>query len=54
MKYKLAQSALNISLKKIRSYLDDNGLICVSKTKYKATTNSKHNYLIAPNSLNKD
>jgi len=32
----------------------ENGLISVLKTKFKATTNSKHNYPVAPNLLGKD
>lgn len=32
----------------------ENGLVSVLKTKFKATTNSKHNYPVAPNLLGKD
>ena len=32
----------------------ENGLISVHKVKYKVTTNSKHNYPVAPNLLKKD
>ena len=34
--------------------MNENGLISVLKTKYKATTNSNHNYPVAPNLLNKN
>ncbi len=34
--------------------MSENGLISVHKIKYKATTNSKHNYPVAPNLLQKD
>jgi putative transposase len=33
--------------------MSENGLVSVLKSKYKATTNSNHNYPIAPNLLNK-
>ena len=34
--------------------MQENGLISVHKAKFKATTNSNHNYPIAPNLLQKD
>ncbi len=34
--------------------MSENGLVSVHKIKYKATTNSKHNYPVAPNLLQKD
>ena len=54
IKKALRKKGVKTSNTRVRRLMADNGLICVSKTKYKATTNSKHNYPIAPNLLDKD
>jgi putative transposase len=49
---KLAQSSINVSRRRISRLMRENDMICKTRRKFKATTNSKHNKPIAPNLLN--
>jgi putative transposase len=50
----LRKKGIKTSNNRVRRLMRENGLISVLKSKYKATTNSNHNYPVAPNLLNKD
>lgn len=54
IKRKLKKKGIRASNNRIRRIMRENGLISALKTKFKATTNSNHNYPVAPNLLNKD
>lgn len=49
----LKKQGIKASNNRIRRLMRENGLVSVIKSKYKATTNSNHNYPVAPNLLNK-
>lgn len=54
VKRKLRKQGIRYSNDRIRRLMRENGLISVHKVKFKPTTNSNHNYPIAPNLLKKD
>ncbi|MGI6448907.1 MAG: IS3 family transposase [Desulfitobacteriia bacterium] len=54
IKKALRKRGIKTSNQRVRRLMKENGLISVLKSKYKATTNSNHNYPVAPNLLNKD
>ena len=54
IKYRLRQRGIKVSKNRIRRLMRENGLISVLRTKFKATTNSNHNYPVAPNLLKQD
>lgn len=54
IKKQLQKQGIGCSNDRIRRLMQENGLISVHKAKFKATTNSNHNYPVAPNLLQKD
>lgn len=54
IKRKLKKKGIKASNNRIRRLMRENGLVSALKSKFKATTNSNHNYPVAPNLLNKD
>lgn len=54
IKKQLKRQGIKCSNQRVKRLMRENGLISVHKVKYKATTNSKHNYPVAPNLLQKD
>ncbi len=52
IKEKLAQKNITVSNRRIRRLMQENEMICKTKRKFKATTNSKHSNPVAPNLLN--
>ena len=54
IKKTLRKKGIKTSNNRVKRIMNENGLISVCKVKYKATTNSKHNYPVAPNLLDKD
>jgi putative transposase len=54
IKKALRKKGIKTSNQRVRRLMKEYGLISVLKSKYKATTNSNHNYPVAPNLLNKD
>ena len=54
IKKQLRKEGFKCSKDRIKRLMRENGLVSVHKVKYKATTNSKHNYPVAPNLLQKD
>ena len=54
IKKRLEQDNVIISRKRISRLMSQAGLICKTKRKFKATTNSQHNLSIAPNLLNQN
>jgi len=54
IKKELKKKGIKTSNNRVRRIMNKNGLVSVLKTKYKATTNSNHNYPVAPNLLNKN
>jgi putative transposase len=54
IKKELKKKGIKTSNHRVRRLMRENGLISVLKSKYKATTNSNHNYPVAPNLLNKN
>ena len=50
----LAVDGLDVGLNRIKRLRRKNGLRCVQKKKFKATTDSKHKMPIAPNLLEQD
>lgn len=54
IKRQLRKIGINVSNQRVRRLMKENGLISVLRSKYKASTNSNHNYPVAPNLLNKD
>jgi putative transposase len=54
VKKQLKKQGIKCSNERVKRLMRGNGLISVHKVKYKATTNSKHNYPVAPNLLKKD
>ncbi|SCZ11903.1 putative transposase [Alkaliphilus peptidifermentans DSM 18978] len=54
IKRKLNKKGIKASKNRIRRLMRENGLFSALKSKFKATTNSNHNYPVAPNLLNKD
>lgn len=54
IKKQLRKEGFKCSKDRIKRIMCENGLVSVHKVKYKATTNSKHNYPVAPNLLQKD
>ena len=54
IKKQLRKEGFKCSKDRIKRIMRENGLVSVHKVKYKATTNSKHNYPVAPNLLQKD
>ena len=53
LKNKLAEQRIAVSRRRIGRLMNQAGLWCKTKKKFKATTNSKHNKSIAPNLLNR-
>lgn len=51
IKKKLGQDGIVVSRRRIIRLMQEEGLVCKTKRKFKATTNSKHNKPIAPNLL---
>lgn len=49
---KLTQRGITISRRRISRIMKQNNMICKTKRKFKATTNSKHSRPVAPNLLN--
>lgn len=54
VKKQLRENGVKCSNERIRRLMRENGLISIHKAKFKATTNSNHNYPVAPNLLKKD
>lgn len=54
IKKKLRKQGTNCSNDRIRRIMRENGLVSVHTRKFKATTNSNHQYPVAPNLLQKD
>jgi len=54
IKAKLSQEGINCSCKRIGRIMDENGIYSRLRKKYKQTTNSKHDYPIAPDLLQRD
>ena len=54
IKRKLKKKGIKASNNRIRRLMRENGLVSALKSKFKATTNSNHNYPVSPNLLNKD
>lgn len=52
IKIKLTQKNIIVSHRKIGRLMRENNMICKTRRKFKATTNSKHNRPVAPNLLN--
>tara|TARA_R110000850_G_scaffold204406_3_gene330615 strand:+ start:340 stop:660 length:321 start_codon:yes stop_codon:yes gene_type:complete len=50
---KLAEYGKIVSRRRIGRLIDEEGLECKMRRKFKATTNSKHNKPVAPNLLNR-
>jgi putative transposase len=51
IKKKLGRGGIVVSRRRIIRLMQEEGLVCKTKRKFKATTNSKHNKPIAPNLL---
>ncbi len=54
IKRQLRKKGIKTSNQRVRRLMKEYGLISVLRSRYKATTNSNHNYPVAPNLLNKD
>jgi len=54
IKAKLTQEGKKVSCSRIGRIMDENGLYSRLRKKYKQTTNSRHNYPIAPNLLERN
>jgi len=54
IKKELKKMGIKTSNRRVRRLMNEHGLFSVLRTKYKATTNSNHNYPVAPNLLNMD
>ncbi len=54
VKKELKKKGIKTSNHRVRRLMREHGLISVLKIKYKATTNSNHNYPVAPNLLEKN
>lgn len=54
IKKALRKQGIKCSSQRVRRIMRENGMISVHKVKYKATTNSNHNYPVAPNLLEKN
>jgi len=54
IKIKLNKEGIICSKKRVKRIMDENGIFSKHKIKFKATTNSNHNYPLAPNLLNQD
>lgn len=54
IKKALSRLSYRVSRRRIGRLMKQNGLFCKTKRKFKATTNSKHNYPVAPNLLNRE
>jgi putative transposase len=53
IKKALSRQDHRVSRRRIGRLMKKSGLFCKTKRKFKATTNSKHNYPVAPNLLNR-
>jgi len=53
IKKSLQRQGYKVSRRRIGRLMKKAGLFCKTKKKFKATTNSKHNYPVAPNLLNR-
>ena len=53
IKKALLRQGYQISRRRIGRLMKKRGLFCKTTKKFKATTNSKHNYPVAPNRLNR-
>ena len=51
---KLAEDGKSVSRRRIGRLMDEEGLECKMRRKFKATTNSKHNKSVAPNLLDRN
>jgi putative transposase len=54
IKLQLNKERILCSIRRIKRLMNENGIVSRLKRKYKATTNSDHNYPVAPNLLNQD
>lgn len=54
VKKELKKKGIKTSNHRVRRLMQEYGLISALRSRYKATTNSNHNYPVAPNLLNKD
>jgi putative transposase len=54
IKKELKRRGIKTSNHRVRRLMNEHGLVSVLRVKYKATTNSNHNYPVAPNLLRKD
>lgn len=54
IKKALSRQDKRVSRRRIGRLMREAGLFCKTKKKFKATTNSKHNYPVAPNLLNRN
>jgi putative transposase len=54
IQYELKANGVHVGRDRISRLRKEMGLCCLQKRKFKATTNSKHNYPVAPNLLNQD
>ena len=50
----LLRRGYNVSRRRIGRLMEQSGLACITKKKFKATTNSKHKNPVAPNTLNRE
>jgi len=53
IKKALSRQSYKVSRRRIGRLMKQAGLVCKTKKKFKVTTNSKHNYPVAPNILNR-
>jgi putative transposase len=54
IKLQLNKDGIICSKRRVKRLMNENGIVSRLKKKYKATTNSNHNYPIVPNLLNQD
>lgn len=54
IKLQLKKDGIVCSKRRVKRIMNENGIFSKHRFKYKATTNSNHNYPIAPNILNQD
>jgi putative transposase len=54
IKLQLNKDGITCSRRRVKRIMDENGIHSKHKVKFKATTNSNHDYPIAPNLLNQD
>jgi putative transposase len=54
IKVQLQKDGITCCQKRVKRLMDENGIFSKHKVKFKSTTNSNHNFPIAPNILNQD